>query len=217
MKSYKLKSKWAQIGPFSSIIDHVHCLNRLVGTAGPIIIYQSIRSKSFFVGWDCKPPIGLGLIHMFVDHQQSVKTLIYGTILAQWNTPAKWTVPTCHELGLVGIMQITMPANCQCHPPIPSGKRLHSYGKSPFWMGKIHYLWPFSIATLIITRGYHTLLPHAWLAWSQAMIISCWSDPFFFWWNPPMLAAKVPMSALNSPALVVKKPTFFDLPPVLWT
>ena len=32
---------------------------------------------------------------------------------------------------------------------LPSGKRLHNYGKSPFLMGKsmkIHYKWPFSIA-----------------------------------------------------------------------
>ena len=42
------------------------------------------------------------------------------------------------------------------HPEIlPSGKRLHNYGKSPFWM----WMFPFkmedlSIATLVITRGY---------------------------------------------------------------
>ena len=37
--------------------------------------------------------------------------------------------------------------------PLPSGKRLHNYGKSPFSHGKIHYQWPFSIAMLVITRG----------------------------------------------------------------
>ena len=40
--------------------------------------------------------------------------------------------------------------------PLPSGERLHSNGKLPFFHGKIHYifLWPFSIAMSAITRGY---------------------------------------------------------------
>ena len=32
------------------------------------------------------------------------------------------------------------------------GKLLHSYGKSPFLMGKLHYKWPFSIAMLNYQR-----------------------------------------------------------------
>jgi hypothetical protein len=36
---------------------------------------------------------------------------------------------------------------------LPSGKRLHNYGKSPFlYNGKIHYKWPFSIAMLNYQR-----------------------------------------------------------------
>ena len=30
----------------------------------------------------------------------------------------------------------------------------HNYGKSPFFNGKIHYEWPFSIAFCMFTRGY---------------------------------------------------------------
>jgi hypothetical protein len=45
---------------------------------------------------------------------------------------------------------------------VPSGKRLHNYGKSPFSMGKSTingnfnplFLWPFSIAFCMFTRGY---------------------------------------------------------------
>ena len=35
---------------------------------------------------------------------------------------------------------------------LPSGKRLHNYGTSPFFMGKTHYKWPFSIAMLVYQR-----------------------------------------------------------------
>ena len=35
---------------------------------------------------------------------------------------------------------------------IPSGKRLHNYGKSPFLMGKSIIKWPFSIAMLVYQR-----------------------------------------------------------------
>ena len=35
---------------------------------------------------------------------------------------------------------------------LPSGKRLHNYGKSPFFNGKIHYKWSFSIAMLNYQR-----------------------------------------------------------------
>ena len=35
---------------------------------------------------------------------------------------------------------------------IPSGKLSHSYGKSPFFYGKTHYKWPFSIAMLNYQR-----------------------------------------------------------------
>ena len=47
--------------------------------------------------------------------------------------------------------------------PLPSGKRLHNYGKSPFSLWKItmfnekihyKYKWPFSIAICMFTRGY---------------------------------------------------------------
>ena len=44
---------------------------------------------------------------------------------------------------------------------VPSGKRLHNYGKSPFLIfnGKIHenplFLWPFSIAALNYQRVHH--------------------------------------------------------------
>ena len=43
---------------------------------------------------------------------------------------------------------------------LPSGKRLHNYGKSPFysWVNQI-CLWSFSIAMLLITRGYYPLYP----------------------------------------------------------
>jgi len=42
---------------------------------------------------------------------------------------------------------------------LPSGKRLHNYGKSPFLMGKSTiYKWPFSIATLNYQRVYQ----HGW-------------------------------------------------------
>jgi hypothetical protein len=37
---------------------------------------------------------------------------------------------------------------------LPSGKRLHNYGKSPLFIGKTHYKWPFSIAFCMFTRGY---------------------------------------------------------------
>jgi hypothetical protein len=35
---------------------------------------------------------------------------------------------------------------------LPSGKRLHNYGKSPFFMGKSTIKWPFSIAMLNYQR-----------------------------------------------------------------
>jgi hypothetical protein len=38
---------------------------------------------------------------------------------------------------------------------IPSGKRSHNYGKSPFLMGKsTNYKWTCSIAMWMFTRGY---------------------------------------------------------------
>ena len=37
---------------------------------------------------------------------------------------------------------------------LPSGKRLHNYGKSPFLMGKAIINGPFSIAFCMFTRGY---------------------------------------------------------------
>jgi hypothetical protein len=37
---------------------------------------------------------------------------------------------------------------------LPSGKHTKNYGKPPLSMGKIHYKWQFSIAMLVITRGY---------------------------------------------------------------
>jgi hypothetical protein len=37
---------------------------------------------------------------------------------------------------------------------LPSGKRLHNYGKSPFLMGNPTINGPFSIAMSQITRGY---------------------------------------------------------------
>ena len=36
---------------------------------------------------------------------------------------------------------------------VPSGKLTYNYGKSPYFNGKIHSEWPFSIAMLVITRG----------------------------------------------------------------
>ena len=36
---------------------------------------------------------------------------------------------------------------------LPSGKLTVCYGKSPFLMGNQLFLWPFSIAMLVITRG----------------------------------------------------------------
>ena len=46
-------------------------------------------------------------------------------------------------------------ANCECHNQmVPSGKRLHNYGKIHHAInGKTHYRLPFSIAMLVITRG----------------------------------------------------------------
>ena len=38
---------------------------------------------------------------------------------------------------------------------IPSGKRLHNYGKSPFVMGKSTIQWPFSIAMFVYQRVTH--------------------------------------------------------------
>ena len=38
---------------------------------------------------------------------------------------------------------------------LPSGKRLHNYGKSPFFMGKSTINGPFSIAFCMFTKGLH--------------------------------------------------------------
>ena len=35
---------------------------------------------------------------------------------------------------------------------IPSGKRLRDYGQSPFFYGKTHYKWQFSIAMFVYQR-----------------------------------------------------------------
>ena len=50
---------------------------------------------------------------------------------------------------------------------LPSGKRLHNYGKSPCyqWENPL-FLWSFSIAMLVITRGYIFL----WVMFSIAML-----------------------------------------------
>ena len=48
---------------------------------------------------------------------------------------------------------------CQLHGQcsianwLPSGKRLHNYGKIHHFYGKIHYNWPFSIAILTSPKG----------------------------------------------------------------
>ena len=40
-------------------------------------------------------------------------------------------------------------------PVVPSGKRLHNYGKSPFFMGKSTINGPCSTANCLFTGGYH--------------------------------------------------------------
>ena len=57
-------------------------------------------------------------------------------------------------------MSGTCPISCLrgCYrntPVVPSGKRLHHYGKSPFFMGKSTINGPFSIANCLFTGGYH--------------------------------------------------------------
>jgi hypothetical protein len=43
---------------------------------------------------------------------------------------------------------------------IPSGKRLHNYGKSPFFMGKLtSSMAIFNSKLLVITRGYTIIYP----------------------------------------------------------
>ena len=44
---------------------------------------------------------------------------------------------------------------------LPSGKRLHNYGKSPFVMGKLTINGPFSIAMLVYQRVYITIYMHS--------------------------------------------------------
>ena len=90
-----------------------------------------------------------GLIHMFVDHQQSVKTYIWHYLLNY--TSAKWTVPTCHALGLgLGLCRL-LSANCHCHPPIPHAanwawcmipKWSFLADQIPFVSDEIHPCWP---------------------------------------------------------------------------
>ena len=45
-----------------------------------------------------------------------------------------------------------MSSNHLANHQLATGKRLHSYGKSPFFYGKIHYKLPFSIAMLNYQR-----------------------------------------------------------------
>ena len=53
-----------------------------------------------------------------------------------------WFMAAFLELGITWVSPIYL----------PSGKRLHNYGKSPFFYGKIHYKLPFSIAMLNYQR-----------------------------------------------------------------
>ena len=62
------------------------------------------------------------------------KSLGWTNPLTKWNEPPrKWSIDSCGS-------------------PLPSGKRLHSYGKSPCWMGKSISNGPFSIAMLNYQR-----------------------------------------------------------------
>ena len=61
--------------------------------------------------------------------------------------------------------------------PLPSGKRLHNYGQSPFLMGKSTiniYKWPFSIAMFVDQRVqifmYNASL-HCWLSSSARKVL----------------------------------------------
>ena len=63
-------------------------------------------------------------------------------------------------------------------PIVPSGKRLHNYGKIHLfqWVNP-RTKWPFSIAMLVITRGYHfTSSSRTFLIWTMEVFMS---DPRF--------------------------------------
>ena len=68
----------------------------------------------------------------------------------------QWLEIWSAEIHMSGTCPISCLPGCYRDTPVvPSGKRLHNYGKPPFFMGKSTINGPFSIANCWFTGGYH--------------------------------------------------------------
>ena len=79
-----------------------------------------------------------------------------GIVMISIFVHVQWSEIWSAEIHMSGTCPISCLRGCYRNTPVvPSGKRLHHYGKSPFFMGKSTINGPFSIANCLFTGGYH--------------------------------------------------------------